>query len=70
MYRVQIFKIEEKEIVNESSWERFTDNPKPGEQNYKYATKPPYSKEVSRQVFDQTVENLEVKDVIKAVNGL
>ena len=71
MYRIQVSENTQVEFV-EVEWKRVADTGNPRDNNavYEFVQKPVVLKDSTRQIYEQTVEKLDLPAVIGAVNGL
>ena len=71
MYEITIKKIAMKTQPASQSYEKISDTGgSDGGTKYDYVTKPPYDKEVSEVVYQQSVETINIIDTVAAINGV
>lgn len=67
MYRITIVRIETVTYMDKTNWVKMTDN-EDAKPQYGYAPPVERTKEETREIYTQTVQQLDVKYVIAAVN--
>lgn len=71
MYEITIKKTEVTTATEAQSFQKIADTGgEDGGAKYGYVTKPPHEKDVTTTVFSQTMDNLNIIDVVAAVNGV
>lgn len=71
MYEITIKSTKITTVLEAQSFQQIADTGgEDGGVKYGYVTKPPHEKEVTTTVFSQTVEALNILEVVAAINGV
>ncbi len=69
-YKIEITRTEIEEYEGGNNWERTGSKKEGGGDEYGYTPKVTKTKEVERTILIQEVDTIDLKEIIKAINGI